>query len=113
MPKDMPSQTVGANVSNAAGLLQSLVPRAEPFSFYTLDRECAWTSGDADDFEVSSFVGELSERLIAGLGDQDEALRRTLDSARTVLVLPVFDENREVCGLLVSVFSRNAGKSAY
>ncbi len=112
MPTDMPSQTVGENVSKAAGLLRSLVPRAENFFFYTLDRECTWTSGDSDDFEVNSFVGELSERLIAGLGDREEALRKTLDSARTALVLPVFDEDREVNGLLVSVFSKNAGKSA-
>ncbi len=112
MPSDTSSQTVGDKVGKAAGLLHSLVPRAENFSFYTLDRECVWTSGGSDDFEVNNFVGELSARQIAGLGDQEEVLKKTLDSARTVLVLPVLDDDREVAGLLVSVFSRNAGKSA-
>ena len=112
MPANMPNKTAGKNVSKAAGLLRSLVPRAESFCFYNLERQCVWTSADADDFEIDNFVGELSRQLIAGLGDDDEPLKRTLASARTILVLPVFDEAREVIGVLGSVFSKNAGKSA-
>ncbi len=112
MPADMLSETAGKNVSKAAGLLHSLVPRGESFCFYNLERQCVWSSSDADDFEVDNFVGELPQQLIAGLKDDDEPLKRTLASARTILVLPVFDETRDVIGVLVSVFSKNAGKSA-
>jgi len=106
------SKTAGKNVGKAAGLLHSLVPRAESFCFYNLERECVWTSADADDFEVDNFVGDLPRQLVAGLKDDDEPLKKTLASARTILVLPILDEAREVIGVLVSVFSKNAGKSA-
>lgn len=112
MPADMLSETAGKNVSRAAGLLQSLVPRAESFCFYNLDRRCVWSSADADDFEVDNFVGELPRRLIVGLKEDGEPLKKTLASARTILALPVFDDAREVIGILVSLFSKNAGKSA-
>ena len=112
MPAKILSNTAGKNVSKAAGLLHSLVPRAESFCFYNLERQCVWTSADADDFEVDNVVGELPRQLIAGLNDDDEPLKRTLASARTILALPVIDEAREVIGILVSLFSKNAGKSA-
>jgi len=112
VPAKILSNTAGKNVSKAAGLLHSLVPRAESFCFYNLERQCVWTSADADDFEVDNVVGELPRQLIAGLNDDDEPLKRTLASARTILALPVIDEAREVIGILVSLFSKNAGKSA-
>ena len=112
MPARPQSQTTGKNSNKSAGLLHSLVPRAQAFCFYNLGRECVWNSAGADDFEVDTFVAELPEDLIAGLADSDEILRRTLLSARTLLVLPVLGHEAEVVGILVSVFSKNVGKSA-
>ncbi|NNC56280.1 MAG: EAL domain-containing protein [Woeseiaceae bacterium] len=112
MSAEMHSQKNEKNVSKAAGLLHSLVPRAQVFSFYNLARKCVWGSDNADDFEVDNFVAELSEDAIAGLKDSDEIFKRTLPSARTVLLLPVFGEERDVIGILVALFSKNAGKSA-
>lgn len=112
MLADPLSELSAKNVSKAAGLLHSLVPRAEAFSVYNLERECVWSSSDSDDFEVDTFVAELAQPIIDRLGDENEILRKTLASARTVLVLPVRDETRAVIGMLVSLFSKNAGKSA-
>lgn len=108
----MQSEKTGTNFGKAASLLHSLVPRAQLFCFYNLDRECVWSSESADDFEVDNFVAELPEEIIVGLKDSDEILKRTLPSARTLLVLPVYDDERQVIGILVSLFSKNVGKSA-
>lgn len=112
MPAGMQSQTTVRNTSKSAGLLHSLVPRAEAFCFYNLERACVWSSASADDFEIDNFVADLPTGLITGLADSDEIFRRTLPSARTLLVLPVLGREREVVGILVSQFSKNVGKSA-
>jgi diguanylate cyclase (GGDEF)-like protein len=112
VPAELQSQSLQKNISKAAGLLHSLVPRAQAFCIYDLARNCIWSSNSADDFEIDNFIGELPYDIVARLQDSEEALRRTLPSARTVLVLPVFGCKREVIGLLVSVFSKNAGKSS-
>lgn len=112
MPKGPQSQATGRDTSKSAGLLHSLVPRAQAFSFYNLGRECVWSSASADDFEVDNFVAELGCDVIAGLKGGDEIFRRTLPSARSLLVLPVLGHERETIGILVSVFSKNVGKSA-
>ncbi|MGB5577518.1 MAG: EAL domain-containing protein, partial [Woeseiaceae bacterium] len=93
-------------------LLRSLAPRAEFFCFYNLARQCVWSSEGSDDFEIDNFVAELPAEVIAGLKYSVDILKRTLPSARTVLVLPVFADEREVVGILVSLFSKNVGKSA-
>lgn len=112
MPVELNLETTRKNVSKAAGLLQSLVPRAQSFSYYDLELQCVWSSEDAADFEVDSFMSELTNEVVAELRDDDEAFRRTLPSARTVLLLPVFAKGREIVGVLVSLFSKNAGQSA-
>lgn len=112
MSAEMRSQKTRTSVGKAATLLHSLVPRAQLFCFYNLDRDCVWSSESADDFEVDNFVAELPNEIIVGLKNSDEILKRTLPSARTVLVLPVYDDERQVIGILVSLFSKNVGKSA-
>ncbi|MDH3416951.1 MAG: GGDEF domain-containing protein, partial [Gammaproteobacteria bacterium] len=100
------------NVGKAKGLLHSLVPRAQCFCFYGPDRKCVWSSDGADDYEVDNFVVDLPDELIDGSSGDEEAIRRTLKSGRTSLALPVYDDAENRLGLLVAVFSRNAGKSS-
>ncbi len=112
MPVDQDRPTTRDNIGKAAGLLHSLVPRAQVFCFYNLERDCVWSSDSADDFEIDNFVAELPDEIIVGLSDREEILKRTLSSARTVLVLPVHSDEREMLGILVALFSKNAGKSS-
>lgn len=112
MAAEVHSLNSGKNVGRAAGLLRSLVPRAQVFCYYDLERSCAWSSDGAEDYEIDAFVAELPEEIIAGLRDSDEPLKRTLPSGRTVLALPVHGDQDKLLGLLVSLFSKNAGKSS-
>ncbi len=100
------------NISKAGGLLHSLVPRAQVFCFYDLDKICIWNSDGAEDFEIDNFVADLPRELVDNLVDDGEFLRRTLSSGRTVLALPVPGGNDKTAGLLVALFSRNDGKSS-
>ncbi len=112
MPDEKLNRTLASNAGKAAGLLRSLVPRAQAFGFYNLERQCVWNSEGSDDFEADNFVAELSERAILGLRNGSEVLKKTLPSARTVLLLPVYGEARAITGLLVSLFSKNVGQSS-
>ncbi len=100
------------NTGKAAALLRSLVPEAQVFCFYDLAGNCVWNTSGAADSEIDSFVVEMVEDDVAGLPKKDGALKRTLRSGRTVLVLPVCDHKKAVLGIIVCVFSINAGKSA-
>lgn len=100
------------NISTAKGLLQSLVPRAHCFCFYDLGRNCIWSSDTTDDFEINNFIADLPQEILAGTDPEATMLRRTLASGRTVLVLPVFGGKDESLGILVALFSKNAGKSS-
>ena len=100
------------NIGMAKGLLHSLVPRAQCFCYYNLNRRCAWSSDGADDYEIDNFVAELPAELVEGLKTEADCVRRTLTSGRTLLVMPVNGNNDTRLGLLVAVFSRNAGKSS-
>lgn len=113
MPAEIHTLTTKRNFDKAADLLQSLVPRAQCFCFYGLDRRCLWSSDGADDYEVNEFVAELHAELLVGDHPEAEFLRRTLKSGRTLLVLPVLVADGDVLGFLVVVFSRNAGKSSW
>lgn len=101
------------NIGAAKGLLQSLVPRAQCFCFYDLAKTCIWSSDGADDYEFDNFVADLPDDIIRGTDPESSMLRRTLTSGRTLLVLPVFGGDNEGLGILVSVFSKNAGKSSW
>ena len=100
------------NIGAAKGLLQSLVPRAQCFCFYDRAKTCVWSSDGADDNEINNFVADLHDDVIAGTDPKSTMLRRTLTSGRTLLVLPVAGANDESLGILVTVFSKNAGKSS-
>jgi diguanylate cyclase (GGDEF)-like protein len=100
------------NVGRAEGLLRSLVPRAQCFCLYGQSRECVWSSDGAEDYEIDTFVADLPEEIVVQLGTTDEPLRRTLPSGRTVIALPVYGAAHERIGILVTLFSKNAGKSA-
>ena len=117
----MPGITVSAdvhalvterNISKVGGLLHSLVPRAQVFCYYDQDRKCAWSSDGAEDYEIDNFVADLPREILDKLVDENESLRRTLSSGRTVLALPVPGEKKGIAGLLVALFSKNDGKSS-
>ncbi|NCF23029.1 MAG: EAL domain-containing protein [Gammaproteobacteria bacterium] len=110
---DVHSLTSRRNIGKAADLLQSLVPRAQCFCFYGLDRSCTWSSDGADDFEVNEFVADLHADILIGDHPEAEYVRRTLKSGRTLLVLPVVLDDGTELGFLVVVFSRNVGKSSW
>ncbi len=112
MAAEIHSLDSGKNVGKAAGLLRSLVPRAQVFCYYDLEGRCVWSSDGADDYEIDGFVAELPEEIVVGLRDSDEPLKRTLSSGRTALALPVYGDEDELLGLLISLFSKNAGKSS-
>ncbi len=101
------------NIGSAKGLLQSLVPRAQCFCFYDIGRSCVWSSDGADDYEIDNFVADLPGSIIAGQDPDSSHMRRTLTSGRTMLVLPVYAAKNEGLGLLITVFSKNAGKSSW
>lgn len=103
----------GKNIGAASGLLKSLVPRAQCFCFYGLDKKCGWSSDGVEDYEIDNFVAELPVDIVSGRDVDSGYLRRTLTSGRTLLVLPVYASDDEGLGLLVTVFSRNAGKSSW
>ena len=101
------------NIGNAKDLLHSLVPLAQCFCFYGTERNCQWSSDGADDYEIDNFVADLPESFVLAKDTGElESLRRTLPSGRTLLVLPVCSEAGIRLGILIAVFSRNAGKSS-
>jgi diguanylate cyclase (GGDEF)-like protein len=112
LPADQDKLQSRNNIGKAKALLHSLVPRAQCFCFYDTARECVWSSDGADDYEVDNFVADLPDEIIAGRDKDSEIVRRTLHSGRTLLVLPVYGAENVSLGILVAVFSRNAGKSA-
>ena len=112
MATDSNSPITTQRIGKAGGLLHSLVPRAECFFYYGLDRVCAWSSDGGEDFEVDAFVANQPIEVIDSLGEGDGMLKRTLASGRTVLVFPVCDEPGHCVGALIALFSRNAGKSS-
>lgn len=112
MAADLHNLQTRKNIGKAKGLLHSLVPRAQCFCFYELDRQCVWSSDGADDYEIDNFVTNLPEEVIAEMDAESEIVRRTLASGRTLLILPVHGDDDVRLGSLVAVFSRNAGKSS-
>lgn len=113
MPAELHNIVTRKNIGSAKGLLQSLVPRAQCFCFYDLRGVCVWSSDGADDHEIDSFITDLPPEILSGSDPESGLLRRTLTSGRTLLVLPVSGQEQQCLGVLVSVFSRNAGKSSW
>ncbi len=96
--------------ATAKDLLRSLVPRAECFFFYDCEAYCVWNSEDNDDFEIDTFVAGLSEGVLSE--KSSKPIKRTLASGRTLLGLQVTSGETAVIGVLLAVFSKNAGKSS-
>jgi len=113
MAADLHNFETRKNIGSAKGLLQSLVPRAQCFCFYGLERSCIWSSDGADDYEIDNFVADLPDDVLTGRSDESKLLRRTLTSGRTLLVMPVYAGDAVSLGVLVAVFSKNAGKSSW
>ncbi len=113
MSADVHSLKTRKNIGKAKGLLHSLVPRAQCFCFYGSDRACVWSSDGADDYEIDNFIADLPPDIFAACDEGAQFVRRTLKSGRTLLVLPVTVNEGHDLGLLVVVFSRNAGKSSW
>ncbi len=112
MTDDLHNGVTREEFSNVGEVLQLLVPSAQGFCYYDVNRTCLWSSAGAVDFEIDNYVSELPASAIAA-GESDLGiLRRTLASGRTVLVLTVPGETRTTLGLFVTVFSKNAGKSS-
>jgi diguanylate cyclase (GGDEF)-like protein len=107
-----PNQDLVIDAGKTIAMLKSLAPRAQAFCFYDRARRCVWNSADADDFEVENFIVELPEHTISGLKDSADVFKKTLPSARTVLLLPVYDNARNIAGVLLAVFSKNVGQSS-
>ena len=113
MAANVHNLTTRKNIGSAKGLLQSLVPRAQCFCFYDLNRTCVWSSDGVDDYEIDNFISELPDDIMTGTGTESGHLRRTLTSGRTLLLLNVHAGDNTGLGVLVSVFSKNAGKSSW
>ena len=101
------------NTGKAAALLHTLVPKAEVFALYDLARNCIWSTSGSADPEIDSFVAELIDETISNLARSDQALRRSLQSGRTLLALPVFGDDREMLAILVCLFSSANGRSEH
>ncbi len=112
MSADLHNLQTRKNIGKAKNLLHSLVPRAQCFCFYDENRQCVWSSDGADDYETDDFIADLPDEIITGLKSDADCFRRTLTSGRTLLVLPVCGDKDTRLGLLVAVFSRNAGKAS-
>jgi diguanylate cyclase (GGDEF)-like protein len=113
MSADVHNLAARKNIGAAKGLLQSLVPRAQCFCFYDVHKNCVWSSDGADDYEIDNFIAELPEDILSGADAESNHLRRTLTSGRTLLLLNVHAGDNVGLGVLVSVFSKNAGKSSW
>ena len=113
MPADIHNLMTRKNIGSAKSLLQSLVPRAQCFCFYDLNKSCVWSSDGAEDYEIDNFIADLPRDILSGSDPESDYLRRTLTSGRTLLLLPVHSSDNVSLGVLVSVFSKNAGKSSW
>ncbi len=113
MAADLHSLVNLKKVGKAKGLLQSLVPRAQSFAFYDKHREPVWSSDGADDYETEEYIAGMPGQVLADLTADSDILKRTLKSGRTLLVMSVPNSDGSCLGLLVVVFSRNAGKSSW
>ncbi len=93
-------------IDKAKALLQSLAPRAQCFCVYDAQSLCLWSSDGAEDGELDRFVAELPAEVFSG-GDPESFVHRTLTSGRMAFAMPVASTG----GLMVVLFSRDAGKS--
>ena len=112
MSADLLKLNATKNLDKARALLHALVPRAQCFCLYDMQKQCVWASDGADDYEVDAFVEDLPGAILRGEGSDEPYLRRTLKSGRTVFSTLAISGGKEPLGLLVVIFSRNAGKSS-
>lgn len=113
MTADVHNLETRRNIGSVKNLLESLVPRAQCFCYYDIGRHCVWSSDGVDDYEIETFIADLPDTVIGGSDPESDIVRRTLVSGRTVLLLPIHSADNHGLGVLVSVFSKNAGKSSW
>jgi len=112
MTADVHNLATWKNIGVSKNLLESLVPRAHCFCFYGTDRRCEWSSDGVEDYEIDNFVADLPHEVVTGIDPEATFLRRTLSSGRVLLLMPVRGASKQGLGVLIVVFSRNAGKSS-
>lgn len=112
MTDDLHNGATREEFSNVGNVLQLLVPSAQGFCYYDVQRTCLWSSAGTVDFEIDNYISELPASVVADGKSDLSILRRTLASGRTLLVLTVPGETRTALGLFVTVFSKNAGKAS-
>jgi len=112
MTADVHNLATWKNIGASGNLLESLVPRAHCFCFYGTDRRCEWSSDGVEDYEIDNFVADLPQEVVTGVDPEATFLRRTLSSGRVLLLMPVRGSSKKGLGVLIVVFSRNAGKSS-
>jgi len=66
MPADIHNLVTRKNIGSAKSLLQSLVPRAQCFCFYDLNKSCVWSSDGAEDYEIDNFIADLPRDILSG-----------------------------------------------
>ncbi len=113
MTADLQNITTRSHMAYFQGLLSALVPRASAFCFYDVARTVAWSSDAGDDYELDNFVAELPAADFNDAEQDGTAMRRTLASGRTLLLLSVQSSAGKPLGLLVAIFSRNAGQASW
>lgn len=113
MTAELQNSTNRSQLDYIQDLLTAVAPRASSFCFYDVSRTVAWSSESADDFELDDFVAELPSQIFDGAEQEAGFMRRTLQSGRTLLLLPVRSTASKALGVLIAVFSRNAGKASW
>ncbi len=113
MDEEIKKLAMSKQLESCADLLRSLVPKADAFYVYDLSKSCLWSSSGAVDFEIDNYIERMPDAIVSGVEKDAELQKRTLQSGRTLFILPVYDAANNGLGLLISSFSKNSGNSSW